>query len=367
MLIIFFLLSINLEPQNYGEFVFFLSISAICYALQQFGDVIYGLKNCTPENHSKPINDIFVSRCINTVIITVIVILIYPYHEYTLVSFIIILMLLECLNLDFLYRSFDYYKALIVSKFGLFILVSLIAYKSSEINIIELILMYLILFKTFQVFVLLLSFFRKIHLNDISLPSKQFYHSAIPMGISMIALTLYYHSDKILIKFYLGSEQLAVYDFALRLYAIPMFLNSLFWQFFAPKLKKNRPKFYKYGLYLIMIMPVSYLLLLNLEMLNSSELFSYELSSQVIFLILVTLLNTIICSPLLVLGEERLHAKASMIAVMVNMLINILLLPIYGISIAVFSTVAAEATILIVVLARAQLYQHERKIFLRRK
>lgn len=184
----------------------------------------------------------------------------------------------------------------------------------------------------------------------------------LPFGVMAIAYSIYYQSDILFISFYMDSKSVAEYNAAFSiLAALLIFPRLLFQKLFAPYVysKWNESLFFKskkFYIYNFSLVIISLLLYIILFIFSDSIILlvfgnDYLHASTIIKIIGISFVIRFIYgfSGIILNLKENLNFKmtALIITAIINLSLNMILIPVYGIYGAAYSTVFCEVILCI--------------------
>lgn len=195
----------------------------------------------------------------------------------------------------------------------------------------------------------LISFFNKVDFSLISSIIKE----SLPLAIAATAATIYTRCDSIMIESMLGYSKVGIYSIATQLNTVLQILVPPVQISIFPKMiewyNKDKEMYYKQysritccmtGIGLLAIvssflaLPVLFTHFFNPEYMESYRIFQIQ-SLGTLFIYNATLRS----SHYTIVGESRVMMISQLIAVFLNVLLNFLLIPLYGIKGAAIATV----------------------------
>lgn len=202
--------------------------------------------------------------------------------------------------------------------------------------------------------------------NDVKIGIQGVYHlfkEALPFGLSQGSILLYYNIDSIILSSNFGNEVVGQYStaYGLMLMPVQMICNTLF-QSFYPGLSRaiDNPQNastlnVKYLKLLVWsCFPIAAVCVVGgnglVQMLYGSQ---FKLAAEVFPLlsldIALVAFNCGLAMPLLAWGKQKTQLKITSAAAVVNLLLNLIFIPIYGIWSAVWTTLFAELMVMVMI------------------
>jgi O-antigen/teichoic acid export membrane protein len=186
---------------------------------------------------------------------------------------------------------------------------------------------------------------------------------ALPLGLSQVAILLYYNSDVIMLGVWSNDHTVGIYSTAYQMMLMPLLLAGALYTAYFPQLAKKHADPQQSArlsnellrLLIWMGFPLAALgwafgrhvivLLYGVGFSESGPLFEWlSLNLALVFV------NNGIGSPLLAWGQQRLHFCITAVAAALNVALNLVLIPHYGAWGAVITTILAEAVVTVVCL-----------------
>ncbi len=367
-IVFFIILARVVNVETFGNFMFYYSVATIVVLLIDYGYSITLIKDLTknPTKTAEIINISFISKVVLSSIILIFSVFISSGNY--LFTVIILALTFDSFNQFFCFG----YRA--IDKFKLETKVSTI---STAIHVITIIPITLIS-KDIQVITLTFLFtkclgliyshyiFRKeYNFNKFRLVKKKILLGTLstnfPYMIHILIGTLYMQVDTILIKSFLGDENVGLYQGPARILAGGIILVNVFNSVFLPRfssVKGNKSKLIslskKMRLYTLscgfLISSILYLFSYNIITLLFG--IEYAASSNVLKIMAVVLMIRFFSSQygtiLTISNRQKLRAGAVSVALVINALSNIILIPHYGLEGAAISLLITVLFILFI-------------------
>ncbi len=209
--------------------------------------------------------------------------------------------------------------------------------------------------------------------KDININLSNVFQNAWPFGLAAFFHLIYFQSDIILIKYMIGDNEAGIYNVAFTIMvAVYMFPSVLYQKFLLPKLHRwanhDKDKFYevyrKGNVSMLILGIIAMFLVWLLSAWAIPFLFGNEYQNSVIILNILAVSTPIIfvafsAGAALVTQEHmRLKVKYMGIVALINLGLNLLLIPNYGANGAAVATVLSNLVLLIL-----YYYATEKKVF----
>lgn len=187
-----------------------------------------------------------------------------------------------------------------------------------------------------------------------------------PYTLSFFSFFLYFSSDKIVVNEVLGNEALALYAAATSFISMGQILVTAIWSIYMPRVSQGKDdvgqsKFLRTGFILGVSVFLSYIIF-------AKTLFgiiypdSYSYSSNLLMILAVFFVFRIpnVIYEIYWVAQDRYHQffKYRILAGVTNLVLNLALIPIYGLIAAALTTILAEALIFVLV-STANKNQHK--------
>lgn len=184
---------------------------------------------------------------------------------------------------------------------------------------------------------------------------------ALPLGVSAVAVSIYFHVDTLLLRPMQGEEEVGRYAAAYRLMAVGLLVPALFGQVVFPVFTRchqasrallervvQRSSFY---MALLGSIACALLVCLAAELLELVYGPDYRSAELPLVLLAPALLCIYLCYPLttalITAGKATTFARITLLAVLVNLVLDLVLIPGYGAEGAALATLATEALVLV--------------------
>jgi len=357
-----------LGPYNLGVLAYSQTIIAIFVAISTLGLTNGGilLKNLVEgKNKSTTLLGTITFLTMITSLVSIITLSIWIYftdHEptHTIIHILSISIIFQNLNMIFI----DYFQSIVLSKYSALagilsmlvssaIKVSLIYFEAS-LSTFAVAIIFDSFFSTTILFIFYLKYRKNICIWDFNFTIlKQFLRSAIPLTLAALSALLYTRIDQLMIKSMLGIESLGNYSIAIYLteifYVIPTIISfSLFTKMVELRTRSNG-NYFKfllriYSLLVWIALPLTILLFLlsnKIIMILYGGIYPQAGGAlKILSLCLIfNSINLISIKILYVEGFEKKYVYRTIFGIIINILLNYLLIPIYGINGAAIATV----------------------------
>ncbi len=363
----------QLGPAGLGEYAFASTIVMFFVLFQGFGLDRYLIREIAKdeENIASYTNEAVFVRTLSSVIAVLaisIIMLFIPIDQDTK-TFTILLMLSAlplAWNTSFAFlalEEMDKHAVIESSGFILFALMSVVTIHYS--NSLNSVILVKLIATLFVVFLSVLSL-KKVYKPYFKLVAfqrvKELMIKGLPFLMAALAIQLYYSADTVLIQIYLGKESVgfytAVYKIVLLFIGFTAILQTVIYPRFSKFVKNNDHSRLEIlteiltiflsisGIYLtsIIIFTGKYLISLLYGASFATPMNIITLDVLSISLLLV-FLHTHIGVIMLSHNQEKFYSKATVLAAIVNILINVILLPTFGILGAAIATVTSEVVL----------------------
>jgi O-antigen/teichoic acid export membrane protein len=186
--------------------------------------------------------------------------------------------------------------------------------------------------------------------------------ASLPFLISALAIQVYYNSDSIILQLMKGEVQVGIYNTGYKIVLLILmfggFIVGAFFPYLSAMWRENEEKFAKTIHYMARVMGLIAIPLTVGGIMVAEKLimFIYKqeiyreatLSFQILLLLpTVIFVSTILGNTLIAAGEQKRVTIAVVTGAAVNIIINILLIPHFGITGAAAATVAAEIVVIL--------------------
>lgn len=178
--------------------------------------------------------------------------------------------------------------------------------------------------------------------------------SSLPLFLSSVLIMAYMRTDSIMIYKYLGATSLGVFSISVKLYESLLFIPLIVIQTVFPRLDSEMPNYLRikrkvYGftnlisiVVVLISLPVYYFVqgpLLGMEYSQSVKVFSLMMLAYPFASI-----GVLYSKFLVVEGRESQNLIRSIFAFLVNFLVNLMLIPVFGIYGAIIATILSQMT-----------------------
>ena len=178
----------------------------------------------------------------------------------------------------------------------------------------------------------------------------------LPIGLSSFLIMIYYHIDIIILQYFRGEIEVAVYNASVKIFLFAIAPLSIILNIYFPKFSKVYAKekqnivklYYEYGLFLIITALVIFLILYfysytiimrvyGVSFVNS--IYSLRILS---FNVLLVGINIMLGNPLIAFGKNKYYLIAISTGAISNLILNIIFIPSFGFIGASYITVISE-------------------------
>jgi O-antigen/teichoic acid export membrane protein len=361
LMIIFFYVANLFGPEKYGELAYSLSILTLFSVLSVLGLDAYGHKEVSKDRDK--VSLVVTNHTIFKIFLFFIVELILYFYTSLfeessnikqLIMLYSLVIFFDIFNMEWVARSLEKYEVVVLSKVisSVVFIISIFLLLNQKSSNLEFILIFVFLYKLLTTMIYIIKFKQYISLEKISFKYiKTALLPSITLMASFFMMTVYYHIDKIMLGNFHDKSYVGMYDVAYKIFGIFTILNTLLWNVFSSRIsRKTNIKEYK----LVMISSgvfLSSLLYLSGDLILESFFESTYLEISIIlkifaFNIFIIFLNSTYVSPLMLWGKEKLFFYLTMLGAILNILLNILLIPSFTMQGAAIATVSSEVIIL---------------------
>ncbi|HUE91181.1 flippase [Pseudomonas sp.] len=206
--------------------------------------------------------------------------------------------------------------------------------------------------------------------------------SAWPFGVAALSHLVYYQSDIILIKYYIGDAEAGIYNVGFTVMAaVYLFPGVVYQKFFLPKMhrwanssREQLFEVYRIGNYAMLILGlITALFLWGISSVMIDLIFGaqYEMSIGVLKVLAlsapITFLAFSVGATLVTQEHMRMKVKYMLVVAVINVALNIVFIPIYGVIGAAYTTLLSNGVLLFLYYRGAQKYVFGRGFFDLRK
>lgn len=243
--VLLFVLARYLSLEDFGLFTFSLVVSSLLVLVVEYG---YNIKLSKDTAHFSDkiseltTNSIVVKLSLISVVMFVLFILymngIYETKEFTIIAIMTVATIVNSFANHFLipYRSIDKFnveaKYVFLNNIMIFVLVSFVAYQTSDLFLV--VLVFLVVKIIYAVFT------TRLFKNDFGFSFQKFslvkeYKESLPYAVHVAVGALYLNADTIILKEYVGLEQVGIYQAGIKALGAAMILMTVFNNVLLPK------------------------------------------------------------------------------------------------------------------------------------
>lgn len=364
-----YLIITNLNPQDYGNYSLGISIYTILLAIGSVGLDPILFKKLVKKNNSKILEESFLLRIIVSFFLVLISFFLAVVSQ-NIISILLLILATTLIPLSFnglkeLEFSKKNYRNIVLANFyGYFLqLISLLIIINQELSVLWYAIP-IVINKTIYILALIyfnLDFFYKRTIKSIKkIPNLKLLKSGIPILASSILGLLYAVQDQWLIKFYCTTVEVGIFSagirFVLYLIVIPTVISNLLYHRIGNNINSGEvDKNVLKGIYSVMFYIMISIFIFMRFIINNSffrifptEYFeSIEIFNLYSFIIISSSFQSL-NNKLLVLDDlEKVIFYRSILALLVNILLNLILIPKIGIEGAAIATIVSEYLVLI--------------------
>ena len=189
----------------------------------------------------------------------------------------------------------------------------------------------------------------------------QLTREALPLGVAAVAVALYFHIDTIMLRPLRGPEEVAVYAVAYRMMTVGLMVPALFMQVVFPVLTRChevsadllRTVLRQCTFYMALIGGVAAAVLLALapELLSLAFGDAYRVAAPSLRILALAMAAIFLCYPhsmaLIAAGQAARFTRITLLAALLNLALNLLLIPRFGAEGAAGTTLATEMLVLL--------------------
>lgn len=180
---------------------------------------------------------------------------------------------------------------------------------------------------------------------------------SLPLIVSTFLILMYYNLDTILIKYFMDYESVARYNAAYKIVFAFIVVRSVFTSVIFPRMAEKKVNWREGKLFATIGVGVAVLITLFMYYFSGTILSiaygeKYIDSEHVLFILSLTAsvlwINLFYPTFFIAVKREKFYMKVHIITALINLVGNILLIPLYGIEGAAFSTLLADITSLMI-------------------
>lgn len=186
---------------------------------------------------------------------------------------------------------------------------------------------------------------------------RVFITKSLPLIVSTFLILMYYNLDTILIKYFMDYEAVARYNAAYKIVFAFIVVRSVFTSVIFPRMAEKKLEWNEGKLFAMVGMGVAVLIALFMYYFSGMILSAaygdkYLDSEHVLFILSLTAsvlwVNLFYPTFFIAIKREKFYMNVHIVTALINLVGNILLIPVYGIEGAAFSTLLADITSLII-------------------
>lgn len=253
------------------------------------------------------------------------------------------------------YRAIDqfqyefYYK---IIQATIYILISLITYYEYRFDFES----FIFLITVFNFILALISLYNLTHFtiyvkNSINYIKQNYlnhFQDILPIFLITIFTTLYFRIDILMIENILDMQSVGYYSIAFKLIEGAMVLPLMLGVVFLPKLAKNRKNItadlflhFFLGLVIFILFYLTIEFVINILFVKD-YVYSVEVAKILSFSIVIMSVNTYMFNYFIATKQSYVNVKITLIMLLLNLILNFIFIPMYGISAAAYTTVGTE-------------------------
>jgi len=374
----------HLGPTNFGYFSYALTISSFFGLISKFGLDSILVKEFS-SNENKNIenellsNGLAIRIIISFLSVLIVVPLLFFFREdYLIISLVTIFLISN------IFQSYELFEALLQSRLKnkissiiavcVVLIASIIRVLFLELELSVIYFAIALLIETFLLFAITYLYLKKKKLKIVK-PSfekiKSLINKSLPLLIASLFQFVYLKMDLVMLRHMMNIESVGIYGAAVKVSEILYFIPILISNSFFPILVKNISDKKSFREITSKLMKINFsisfsfifiLFFLATWLVNTLYSPEYAISSDIIKIhvwsILFISLNSI-CSKLIIIKKkQKVFIKIAILGAIVNILLNTVLIPLYGLYGASYSTLMSYA------LVSTLIYYNYRKIWL---
>jgi len=349
-----------LGASSYGLWVFASTIFAYLLLFNTFGLDIYGIRELSKSNDKKYIltNLLAIRLFLYISIFTVTAILGLSFVQDSRLLFLLFFALISLMFYDLTplwffqgSEKFGYIAFAKVAQAVVFAILISLFLDSSSVVIVGLVqsVTYGVVF-----FLLFLAYRRDIDISLIDTKSwKDIFGVSILLASSLFMTEIYTSMDKLMIKIWYSDSYIGYYEAAFKIYSIMLIGFSILWTVFAPRIaRKNKNDFFVFTILILFFgFLFSSVLLISPELLvetifGAEYLYATKALSVFAFIGFVVSIGFALSAPLALWGYEKVWFKSVSLAAVLNIILNLIFIPIFDIVGAAFATLVSEFVVI---------------------
>jgi len=365
--LLIFVLANNMSKSDYGEFAYFITIQFIIVELSHLGLPTIIIKTITQNLHKR--NDLVFGIIVFSILFSAIgcfvLFLLFNFFNSNLnASYFSLLTVFTLTSINYIFVAIftSINKVILVHCFESVLKISIVLilvflFLFYE-NLIFQNLVYAYIFSNIFILIFFLYFFyndfiKKILFNKINFEFKNYFYSIFFLGISSIILLLNTKVDVLMLDHFLGKEKVASYNIGSQISFVGYLSILSMYAILTPKisifLKKDKFNlinislvFYRSFVFFV-IVSISlfyYFFLEKLIILFFGSIYLDAYFPAIILCFFYTLISPFIFSDIILKlsGQEKLVSACALGSAIINILLNLFLIPKIGISGAAIST-----------------------------
>ena len=183
--------------------------------------------------------------------------------------------------------------------------------------------------------------------------------AAMPFVLSSLMGTIYHNLDSVLIQFMKGSTQVGYYNAGYKIVNLILvfvvFIASVFFPLLAHSFKTDRAQFIKHGIFFAQAMGIVTIPISIGGFVYAQKIIPFIFGNGynpgispfqvIIFLVILIGLNLVLSDIIITANLQKHNTISVACGALINLILNFLLIPTYGIIGAAWSTIAAEAVV----------------------
>ncbi len=364
---------------EFGKIGFITSIIACFNIIIDFGFDIYGIR----EIAKSPSTSKFVFNQINSVklflalitfgLVVVTSIFFSSGEEKYLYLLYGLTIISTSINFSWYFKAIEKMNIIFKAKaFSSLIFLSLILLLTVTIRSILIIPIALLVSQLTEFFIYKNDFSEKFKINfrNIFDKVKSLFAETFLIGLSSFFILVYYNLDMIMLGYYKGHSEVGIYNAAYKIFLIFIVPFQLIITAFFPRLSRNKPSktksfkslFYTYSLSLFISSLILFIVLFYFPNeiihivfgLKYAE--AYKPLSILSLNVLVIAINIIFGNPLIAWGQQKKYIIPIGIGAIINIILNIILIPKYSYNGAALATLFSEVAVSIGIIFYFSIY-----------
>lgn len=359
----------NTIPEIFGQYVYILSLVSVFIIISHFGIPILLIKNISSNKdkfsrHNSLCSSIIFSFFLSFLTQIIIFFIIKIFFKN--------LINVEILNLVFVYLIFtSIYQIFSSISIGLglpvkgqwpeiyikslFFLLIIIFYKNIDLIFIFKLLIFLTILSVYIILINLIKplahYFKNFYYFKFE---KKILSSLISLGLASFLSSIITRMDVFMIEYFLDYEQVAIYNIAFQVGLIPLFLAISINAIISPKISEFffKKKFEQLNLILgssrltflisnIIFLIIYQLIFFELFSIIFPNIYTFSLSYSYFFIYYCIFISLFYFADtaLVMTGNQKIVICSYLIAIIINLILNIMLIPIFGVRGALIATI----------------------------